>query len=534
MSIAGGAVDGTGGRTRSRSLGAKLLLRTFPVVALVVLLTQAGVAWVIWTDQRRDLVLHATMVADLTAEAIARPLWYFDRSVFEPQVRAIARDPDFRYSRVFDDRGIVLFEAGDRAALDADDVVVIKRDVVEPGEQRLVGRLEVVLGTSSLTHTFRLLAIASSIAFAVLLLGFSAAAQIAVRRLILRPLDALLAAMGRVERKDWATVDWRSDDELGRAAATFNRMVGGLQSGDEAKRLLAELREAQAKLLERNAAVERANAMILSGIRYARRIQEGMLPAPQALEGLIAESAVWWEPLQSVGGDFYWMQRRGDLAVLIVADCTGHGVPGAFMTLVAAAEVDQLLARSPAGRLDPAALLQELDRRVRQRLRQEAGDGERPLGEASDDGLEAAVCVYDSRRRELDYAGAGIGLLVQADGRVERIRPSRGALGYRTLPAPAVLEVHRLAVRPGDAFILHTDGVTDQVGGSPRRVFGRRRLAEALAARAGLSLQAQIVEIRACLEAYRDGEQPRDDVTLLAFRPVPATGDRKDLSNAGA
>lgn len=532
MSSTARTAGGDGGRTLGRSLGAKLLLRTFPVVALVVLLTQATVAWVIWTDQRRDLMLHATMVADLTAEAIARPLWYFDRSVFEPQVRAIARDPDFRYSRVFDDRGMVLFEAGDPAALDARDVVVVARDVVEPGEQRLVGRLELVLGTSSLTHTFRLLAIASTIAFAVLLLGFSAAAQIAVRRLILRPLDSLLAAMGRVERKDWATVDWRSDDELGRAAATFNRMVGGLQSGDEAKRLLAELREAQAQLLERNAAVERANALILSGIRYARRIQEGMLPAPQALDGLIAETAVWWEPLQSVGGDFYWMQRRGDLAVLIVADCTGHGVPGAFMTLVAAAEVDQLLARN--GPVDPAALLHELDRRVRRRLRQEAEDSGRVLAEASDDGLEAAVCVYDARRRELHYAGAGIGLLVQAGGRVERIRPSRGALGYRTLPAPGVLEIHCLAVRPGDAFILHTDGVTDQVGRPPKRMFGRRRLAEALAACAGLPLQAQIVEIRACLEAYRGGEQPRDDVTLLAFRPLPATRDREDRFDAGA
>src|SRR5690606_16583049 len=132
---------------------------------------------------------------------------------------------------------------------------------------------------------------------------------------------------------------------------------------------------------------------------------------------------------------------------------------------------------------------------------------------------------YDARRRELSYAGAGIGLLVQAEGGVERIRPSRGTLGYRTLPPPAALEVHRLAVRPGDAFVLHTDGVTDQVGGSPPRMFGRRRLAEALAASAGLPLQAQIVEIRARLDAHRDGEQPRDDVTLLAFRPVAAAKD---------
>ena len=516
-----------------RSLGAKLFLRTFPVVALIVLVTQAAVAVLMWTDQRRDLERHATMVAELTAEAIARPLWYFDRTVFEPQIRAIARDSDFRFARVFDDQGVVLFETGDPSALAADDVIVVARDVVEPSERRTVGRLEVVIGTEALTHTFWLLAGAGTAAFAVLLIGFSAAAQAAVRRLVLRPLGSLLAAMGRVERKDWTTVDWRSDDELGHAAAAFNRMVEGLRSGDEAKRLLAELRATEALLLERNAAVEHASSLILASIRYARRIQESVLSDPRALDGMMAEVALWWEPLHVVGGDFYRIERKGPVAVLIVADCTGHGVPGAFMTLVVAAALEDILQGATPDCLDPSAILLELDRMVRDRLRQGAG-AEDPEGAASDDGLEAAACLYDERTGELSYAGAGIALVAQHQGRVERVRADRAALGYRSLPAPQRLRVHRRVVRPGECFFLYSDGVSDQVGGAPKRMYGRRRLAEIIAAGADLPLADQIDAIRRRHDSYRGDEPRRDDLTLLAFRPLAGSAHREDTTHAGA
>lgn len=288
-----------------------------------------------------------------------------------------------------------------------------------------------------------------------------------------------------------------------------------------------ELEDTVDRLAAREKDLKSANAMIMESIQYARRIQENILPNPHALDDTVAEIEMIWEPLQVVSGDYVWVERRQDIVILFLGDCTGHGVPGAFMTMVVAAALERILDGNDLS--NPGDVLLRLDREVRSRLRQDvrdsAGDD---LG--SDDGLEAALCFYNQRTGELAYSGAGIPLLVSGSDGVIETKADRSLLGYRDLRVPETFTVHRREIAAGEALYLFSDGVPDHVGGTPARTFGRKRFRQAIEHTASMPLDRQMKSVRATLDAFRGDEPKRDDVTLLAVRPRAALDQQTQQS----
>ncbi len=256
--------------------------------------------------------------------------------------------------------------------------------------------------------------------------------------------------------------------------------------------------------------LEEANGLLLESIDYARIIQTSLLPDPQALREELADLAILWEPLDVVSGDYYWMGKLDGKSLILVADCTGHGVPGAMVTMVLSASLDFIL--HEGGLADPGKILTEIDQAVRSRLRQDMPDS------ASDDGLEAAVCVYDPDTGVLSFAGAGLPLLLVQDGKAVVIKGENARLGYRTLQPKGPFEVHEFTVKTGMTFYMFTDGVTGQMGGMSRQLLGRNRLADLVAGLSRLPLKEQIPAIQEHLQAYRQNEKVRDDMTLIGFR----------------
>jgi len=501
-----GALRGAARGRNLDGLAHTLFLRLAPVIAVLVLLTQVVIAWVNYGDQIRLSGERAQMVADMTARALARPGW---TTSFGPQLQALGLDPSFRFATLRDASGTVVGRLGEEPRGRGLERIQVSSEI-EPGETgQPGGNLTLVLSAEGLRANAEKQFVMVLGASAVLILAFALSLRLAVARHVLAPLTRLLSAMGRVERKDWVTVDLagsrRPSREIADISAAFNRMVDGLRSGDEARHLLAELERTHARLAE-------ANGLVMESLGYARRIQQAVLPGPGAVRDGALDVAVLWEPLHVVGGDYFWIEEIDGLSVVVVADCTGHGVPGAFLTLIVATALDRIL--HDRGLRRPDAILAALDGVVRTRLRQD-----REVADLSDDGLDCGICVVDRAAGTLAFAGAGLALAILSGDGVARVKGRRHGLGYRLTGREDALSAVTLPLGADRTFYLMTDGISDQMGGSSRRLLGHRGVAGILARHGHLPLDGQVAALEAALAIHRGAEPRRDDMTLVAFRP---------------
>ena len=271
------------------------------------------------------------------------------------------------------------------------------------------------------------------------------------------------------------------------------------------------------ELVESKAELEKQHEVVVDSIRYASRLQRAQLPRMQRLEKHFASFHAIWEPRDTIGGDVWWasLPDEQDRIVVAVADSTGHGVPGAMLSVLISTSLERMFASDPS--LDPASALMRLDTALRTGLNQDSDHAE------SDDGCDAAIVRIDPARRLIEFAGAKLGLLhLRTDGSVEPVKPSRLSLGYRD-PPHETPQLHQISYAPGDGFVIVSDGLTDQIGardGGPPRAYGYRRL-HALVARHHQQSAADIAQaMREDLQKWQGSQIRRDDVTAVVFKPA--------------
>ncbi|HUW36639.1 MAG TPA: SpoIIE family protein phosphatase [Rhodocyclaceae bacterium] len=267
------------------------------------------------------------------------------------------------------------------------------------------------------------------------------------------------------------------------------------------------------------------NRLVMESIDYASVIQRSFLrPSQQALRASLPDHFLVWEPRDVVGGDYFHFQAFDEGFFFALFDCTGHGVPGAFMTLIVASFLENAL--NADNRRDPGAVLVEVNRRVKTALGQIAdvhgGDetGDEEMEHRSDDGMDAAFCWFDSARRELTYAGAHSPLLLRQAGEseVRLIEGDRLGVGYAATPLTQTWRNQSFTLAPGATVYLCTDGIVDQLGGPKRIAFGKKRLCQLLLTHGEQPMAAQKAVILDTLAAYQDDEPRRDDVSMFGFR----------------
>jgi hypothetical protein len=303
------------------------------------------------------------------------------------------------------------------------------------------------------------------------------------------------------------------------------------------KRALQLNEELERQVAQRSRQLAEQHARMRDSIDYAKRIQTSLLPSEELMRQLFPDHFVIWQPVDAVGGDFYWAAETPAGRLAAVGDCTGHGVPGAFMTMLSVTLLNQIVQHE--GGDDPGLILARLNVLLKETLKQRDGDA---LGkELSDDGLDIGLCLVTGNR--VRYAGAkcslyvlgggadtGLGLGANADegagsgsGEVAVVKGNTKSVGYRRTPTDYRFEVKELTIRQGDTLYMTTDGYPDQGGGEKGYSFGWRRFADVIAKGERLPLERQRELFVESMQAYMQvqGAEQRDDWSVLAFRPAP-------------
>lgn len=218
-----------------------------------------------------------------------------------------------------------------------------------------------------------------------------------------------------------------------------------------------QLESIQARLMAQNKLITSANRNMMSSIRYAKHIQEVAMPNKKMMESIFGECLIIYRPRDIVSGDFYWATEVGRYKVFAVADCTGHGVPGAFLSMLGISMLNDMVATINMNSSDISAsmMLNTMRTNIRKALRQSTDDY------TNQDGMDIALCLFDINSECLQYAGAFRPLLLIRNNEAIQYDADRMPIGaYMQLNKPFSNNI--IDIEHGDVVYLYTDGITDQ------------------------------------------------------------------------
>ncbi|MCP4112882.1 MAG: response regulator [Desulfobacteraceae bacterium] len=271
---------------------------------------------------------------------------------------------------------------------------------------------------------------------------------------------------------------------------------------------LVEKRTVQ--LAEANKVIQKKNKKITDSIRHAQRIQRSMLPNINEVKTWLPDSFFVWMPRDIVGGDIFHADSFEDGFVVAVIDCTGHGVPGAFMSMIASSYVRRVTRYF--GCHNPAEILKQLNFIVKTSLQQDRNDA------ISDDGMDAAICFVRPKDKTLTFAGARLPLIYTCNGDVTVIKGDRQSIGYKRSDINFNFTNHTIPADNGISFYMATDGFEDQFAEYGAKRFGRRRFTDLIGKISGFPFEQQHEMLAETFEAHKGEMDRMDDVTVVGFR----------------
>jgi ligand-binding sensor domain-containing protein/serine phosphatase RsbU (regulator of sigma subunit) len=272
------------------------------------------------------------------------------------------------------------------------------------------------------------------------------------------------------------------------------------------KLLLEEkVEERTAEVVQKSMIIEEKNRDITASIRYAERIQRAMLPS----EEMLPDSFVLYFPKDIVSGDFYWMYDNGESLFLAAVDCTGHGVPGAFMSIIGFNSLNKVVRE--LGFTKPSAIMDQLNSEVTCALLQRY---ERSIT----DGMDLALISYNRKAVTLEYAGAYSPLYIVRNGEVFVYKGDRFGIGMSAIDRKKQFTNHEIEIQAGDMIYLCSDGYADQFGGNGARKFKSGSVRKLLSEIYNLSLPEQKLRLEKEFMDWKGDYDQVDDVMFIGMK----------------
>lgn len=271
-----------------------------------------------------------------------------------------------------------------------------------------------------------------------------------------------------------------------------------------------KVEERTREVVEKNEKLEFAYKEIRDSITYAKRIQEAILPSKELISRAFPNSFIFYKPKDIVCGDFYWYADKADDIIVAAADCTGHGVPGALMTVIGNSLLNYIV--NTANEFKPAEILNQLDKRLI--------DTFRKYGQANtNDGMDIALCHYNKKTRQLTFSGAKRPMYIfRKNGDEEVIKGDAFPIGSFHYESEKNFISHTLQLQEGDTIYIFSDGYPDQFGGGAGKKFMIKQFRELLTGIQSLPMDQQHDRLDIALNAWQKEQGQTDDILVIGIR----------------
>ena len=268
--------------------------------------------------------------------------------------------------------------------------------------------------------------------------------------------------------------------------------------------------EAKRKIAEANLIISQRNKDILDSITYARRIQTAILVPKEDIFAVFKDAFILYKPKDIVSGDFYYFSQVGDQAIISAVDCTGHGVPGALMSMIGNDFLNHITHERKVTK--PSEILDLLHKGITGVLKQEGKHGE------TRDGMDIALLSFDMKNpHQIQYAGAYRTLCIVRDGEMIQYKANKFPIGF-SMKDRGAFDNHDVTIQKGDMIYIFTDGYADQFGGEFEKKFMVRKFHQQLIDNSHLPVQEQEILLESVFNNWKGEIEQVDDILVIGIR----------------